>query len=273
MAYKVYLGVGHGGSDPGAVANGFQEKNLNLAIALACKQALDSQGVVTQISRTTDVDAELTQRIRQCNAFAPDLALDIHNNAGGGDGAEVYHHFGGGTGKALAQNILAELVAIGQNSRGPKIRLNSGGTDYFGFIRQTNAPAVIVECAFLDNTKDLQTVDTPAKQTAVGTAIAKGILKTLGVTPVQTEIKAEEKTQSVALPILQKGSAGNTVKAMQLLLVGWGYPCGSAGADGDFGSATDAAVRSFQRDNSLASDGICGLKTWSALLGLTGGSA
>ena len=36
MAKKVFIGVGHGGSDPGAVANGFREKDLNLAIALAC---------------------------------------------------------------------------------------------------------------------------------------------------------------------------------------------------------------------------------------------
>lgn len=189
MAYRVYLGVGHGGADPGAVANGFREKDLNLAIALACADVLEKHGVQTKLSRTADEDAELTQRIRQCNAFAPDLALDIHNNAGGGDGAEVYHHHGGGTGKLLAQNILEEMTAIGQNSRGAKTRLNSAGSDYFGFIRQTSAPAVIVECAFLDNAKDLQIVDTEAEQAVVGMAIAKGILKTLGVS-----FRAQEKT-------------------------------------------------------------------------------
>lgn len=181
MSKKVFIAVGHGGRDPGAVANGFQEKNLNLSIALACKKVLDDHGVLTQISRTVDEDDELTQRIRECNAFDPDLALDIHNNAGGGDGAEVYHHFGGGTGKVLAQNILDEMIAIGQNSRGTKTRLNDAGTDYFGFIRQTNAPAVIVECAFLDNTKDLPIIDTAAEQETMGIAVAKGILKTLNI--------------------------------------------------------------------------------------------
>ena len=42
---KVFLGVGHGGSDPGASANGFKEKDLNLSIALACRDELVRHGV------------------------------------------------------------------------------------------------------------------------------------------------------------------------------------------------------------------------------------
>ena len=96
---KVFIGVGHGGSDPGAVANGFREKDLNLSVALACNEELARHGVTTLMSRTGDENDPLTDEIRECNAFAPDLAVDIHNNAGGGDGAEAYYHFAGGTGK------------------------------------------------------------------------------------------------------------------------------------------------------------------------------
>ena len=180
MSKKVFIGAGHGGSDSGAVANGFKEKDLNLAIALSCRDELKRQGVDVLLSRTTDYSETLTGKIERCNAFKPDLALDIHNNAGGGDGAECYHHYGGGTGKVFAQNILASIVEIGQNSRGTKIKKNSSGADYFGFIRQTDAPAVIVECAFMDS-KDIETVNTPEKQKAMGIAIAKGVLKTLGI--------------------------------------------------------------------------------------------
>ena len=225
MSKKVFIAVGHGGRDPGAVANGFQEKNLNLAIALACKKVLDDHGVLTQISRTVDEDDELTQRIRECNAFDPDLALDIHNNAGGGDGAEVYHHFGGGTGKVLAQNILEEITAIGQNSRGTKTRLNDAGTDYFGFIRQTNAPAVIVECAFLDNAKDLPIIDTAAEQETMGTAIAKGILKTLNIPFRQQDAelyrvqvgayRVRENAQAMLKKLEEAGFSGFIVSASQ----------------------------------------------------------
>lgn len=181
MTKKVFLGVGHGGNDPGAIGNGFKEKDLNLSIALACQAELARHGVSVLMSRTVDQTEDLVYRIKECNAFKPDLAMDIHNNAGGGDGAEVFHHHGGGTGKTLANNILAEVVKIGQNSRGAKIKKNSSGQDYFGFIRETSCPAVIVECAFVDNKTDIQIIDTAAEQKAMGVAIAKGILKTLGI--------------------------------------------------------------------------------------------
>lgn len=190
MAKKVFIGVGHGGSDPGATANGFREKDLNLVIAIACCKELQRHGVSVQMSRTTDVSEDLNDKIARCNKFAPDVALDIHNNAGGGDGAEVYHHYGGGKGKTLAQNILNEITKIGQNSRGTKIKKNSSGKDYFAFIRDTSAPAVIVECAFVDNKTDLAIIDTVAEQQAMGVAIAKGVLTSLGIAWV-TEVTAK----------------------------------------------------------------------------------
>lgn len=192
MSKKVFLGVGHGGVDSGAVGNGFYEKNLNLAIALACNEVLQRHNVNVLMSRTTDENDTLTEEIKECNAFAPDLAIDIHNNAGGGDGAEAFYHYGGGLSKTLAENVLSEIVAIGQNSRGAKIRKGDNGRDYYGFIRETAAPAVIVECAFVDNAEDIKIINTAEKQKAMGVAVAKGILKTLGIaylepTPTVTE--------------------------------------------------------------------------------------
>ena len=178
---KVFIGVGHGGSDPGAVANNTKEKDLNLSIALACKDMLSKHGVNVKLSRSQDENDPLSDEIRECNAFAPDLAVDIHNNAGGGDGAEVFHHYGGGKSKTLAENILGEIVKVGQNSRGAKIRKNSNGKDYYGFIRETSCPSVIVECAFVDNASDLKILATESQRKSMGEAIAKGILKTLGV--------------------------------------------------------------------------------------------
>jgi N-acetylmuramoyl-L-alanine amidase len=185
MPKKVFLGVGHGGSDPGAVANGFKEKDLNLPIALSCRDVLERHGVNVLMSRTKDENDDLTEEIRECNAYDPDLCVDIHNNAGGGDGAEAFYYSGGGKSKELAQNILANIILIGQNSRGIKTKLNSYGTDYYGFIRETKAPAVIVECAFVDNKNDLQIIDTAEEQNAMGVAIAKGILLTLGIEYVE----------------------------------------------------------------------------------------
>lgn len=179
---KVFLGVGHGGNDPGA-AKYLVEKDVNLVMALACRDYLERNGVKVLMSRTKDENDPLTEEIKECNAFNPDLAVDIHNNAGGGDGFEAYYHFKGGSSKALALNIEEEVKAIGQNSRGCKTKVNASGRDYFGFIRQTNCPAVIVEGVFVDNATDAQIANTTEKQRAFGYAYARGILTTLGIEP------------------------------------------------------------------------------------------
>lgn len=81
--------------------------------------------------------------------------------------------------------------------------------------------------------------------------------------------KTVESVESAAadLPMLQAGSKGDTVKALQLLLAGYGYPC-TGGADGVFGSGTAAALKKYQNWVGLQADGICGKLTWARLLGL-----
>lgn len=185
---RVFIGVGHGGSDSGAVGY-IVEKEGALVIAIACKEYLIANGVDVRMSRYVDEDESLREKINECNEYNPDLCADIHLNAGGGDGAEVFHSIVGGKGKVLAENILKELEAIGQNSRGTKTKVDADGTDYFGFIRCTNAPAVITEAYFVDNASDVQIGDTVEKQKIVGQAIAKGFLRTLGITSDNTPIE------------------------------------------------------------------------------------
>lgn len=180
MAKKVFIGVGHGGSDSGAVKY-ITEKDVNLTMALACRDELVRHGVEVRMSRTKDENDTITQEIAECNVFKPDLALDVHNNAGGGDGFEAYYHVGGGLSKTLAKNIEAEIKKIGQNSRGCKTKANASGSDYYAFIRETGCPAVIVEGVFVDNKADAAQADTTAEQKKFGVAYAKGILKTLEI--------------------------------------------------------------------------------------------
>lgn len=187
---KVYIDPGHGGSDPGAVKY-IVERDVNLVMALACRDYLNANGVSTKMSRTSNsTDTSINSMAREANSWGADLVISIHNNAGGGDGFEVYHTVGGGRGKTLAQNIEAEVKKIGQNSRGLKTRRDTDGTDYYGMIRLTNAPAVICEGVFVDNATDVQIADTEAEQKAFGYAYARGILKTLGIADKGYEIGA-----------------------------------------------------------------------------------
>ena len=175
---KVFLGVGHGGKDPGAVGY-LREEDVNLTMALACRDYLVANSVEVLMSRTIDEDDPLSEVIKECNAFKPDLCADIHVNSGRGDGFEVFYHHLGGNSKKLAQNIEKEVLAIGQNSRGCKTKVRADGQDYYGFIRQTDAPAVITEGLFVDNKKDVQIADTIEEQKAFGVAYAKGMITTL----------------------------------------------------------------------------------------------
>lgn len=79
-------------------------------------------------------------------------------------------------------------------------------------------------------------------------------------------IKAKGGECIVELDVLKKGSKGNSVKALQILLIGNGYSCGFYGADGDFGNGTYNAVVKFQKAKGLSQDGVVGAKTWAALL-------
>lgn len=101
--------------------------------------------------------------------------------------------------------------------------------------------------------------------------IAEEVNKRLKAAGKVTASKAETTSKEeckVTLKVLKKGSSGASVKALQTLLIGYGYSCGSYGADGDFGSATDSAVRKYQKKCKLTEDGIVGDKTWEKLLGV-----
>lgn len=72
------------------------------------------------------------------------------------------------------------------------------------------------------------------------------------------------KSVSVCLPMLSKGSSGNSVKALQMLLNGHGFGCGAV--DGIAGKNTISAIKSFQAAKKLEVDGIVGVNTWTGLL-------
>ena len=71
--------------------------------------------------------------------------------------------------------------------------------------------------------------------------------------------------QPAGMVMLRKGSKGDAVTKLQTMLLKLGYDLGPCGIDGDFGKATEAAVRSFQSDHRLAVDGIAGKNTWAEL--------
>lgn len=91
-----------------------------------------------------------------------------------------------------------------------------------------------------------------------------GIPACEGDVPVPTPTPTPTPTPDKK-PTLKRGSKGEYVRMAQTLLFEKGYDLGKSGIDGDFGKATEAAVKAFQKDNGLTADGIIGEKTWNAL--------
>ena len=203
----VLLDPGHDANHPGASANGVVEKDLNLAIAKYCKAELETYaGVTVQMTRDGDACPYSTSNASTCNSRRVDYAksigasvyVSIHNNAGGGNGAEVYYpnqNYNASVsaaGKSLAQKILDNLVKLGLKDRGIKIRNSEDGTtyadgslaDYYAVIKnckKAGIPAIIIEHAFVDSSDAANFLNSDAKLKKLGVADATGIAQYFGL--------------------------------------------------------------------------------------------
>ena len=171
----VFLSAGHGGSDPGACANGLKEKDINLRVLLACKSELERHGVKVVASRVRDENDPVAAEVKEANASGATVAVSFHVNAGGGDGFEAFYYATSAKGKRLAGLGEKYIKALGQNSRG----LKAG--DHLYFIKHTKMAAVLFESFFVDNKADKRIGDTVAEMQALGVAYARAILEYLGI--------------------------------------------------------------------------------------------
>ncbi len=181
---KVFLSAGHGGSDPGAVADGLYEKTINLNTLLACQAELIRHGVTVVCSRTTDAEDPVQREVIEANASDADLAVSFHANAGGGDGFEAFYYTENVEAAELAKLCEKYVKALGQNSRG----LKRGNGLYF--IKNTKMTSILVESFFVDNKDDAKIGDTISEQKAFGVAYAKAILEHLDI-PYKTKTAKE----------------------------------------------------------------------------------
>jgi N-acetylmuramoyl-L-alanine amidase len=186
----VAIDPGHGGSAPGAVSShngGSKEKVYALNTALATTEYLRSQGINVVMTRDTDKTMSLGERTAISNKVKPDLFTSIHYNSFNvkANGVEVYYPLkekNGGFSKTAATNVLNSILAeFNLTNRGVKIKTleNDKTKDYLYVLRNNNHPAILVECAFIDNYNDMSKLNTSAKVKQMGTQVGKGIVNTL----------------------------------------------------------------------------------------------
>ncbi|AST92994.1 N-acetylmuramoyl-L-alanine amidase [Sutcliffiella cohnii] len=164
---KIFIDPGHGGTDPGAVGNGLQEKNLNLQISTRIRDILNAEytGHQIRMSRTGDTTVTLAQRTNDANAWGANFFLSIHINAGGGTGYEDFIYPGSGAPTTTYQNIIHDEInrVVDFYNRGKK-QAN------FHVLRESRMPALLTENGFIDNVNDANKL----KQASFIESIARG---------------------------------------------------------------------------------------------------
>ena len=186
----VYLDAGHGGYDPGASYFGISEKSLTLAIQSRVKAKLEAEGYQVVTTRTSDTYVDLTDRSRAANASESDIFVSIHINASGSSasqGIETYYYqpyaeypsrinatyhanpIRLSMSDTLANAIQSSLInATGAQNQGVKRQT-------FAVLRETTAPAVLLELGFLSNPQEAARLNTSAYQETLANAIVAGI--------------------------------------------------------------------------------------------------
>lgn len=152
---KLAIYAGHGGSDSGAVYGKKREKDYTLQISNGVSAILRYAGFEIINNRTTDINRNINTDAKLANKNHVDGVIEFHLNAGGGSGVETYCSIVGGSSRNLAHAIQNRIAELGFRDRGVKTKKGNDGKDYFGIIRMTNAPAVLVETCFIDSDSDM----------------------------------------------------------------------------------------------------------------------
>lgn len=178
----VMLDAGHGDTDSGAMgAAGVtapQEKDCNLALALAAKARLEQLGATVLMTRDTDVFYTLGERVEMLNEAKPDFFIAVHHNSAalttdltGRGGIEAYWFYT--EGKPLAENLVSAVgTAVDRRQRGVYY-------DYFYVTRSNICPAVLLETGFMTDPVEYEKVADETTIWIEAGAIAQGVLQTV----------------------------------------------------------------------------------------------
>lgn len=184
---NICVSIGHGksakgGYDSGALGGNYQEFKIAREIGKYIGEVFKGYNCTADVINY-DATLYLTDRIAHVNKHGYDLAMEIHLNASGGTGSEVYYKHKSATGKKLAGAISKSIAnTFGIRDRGAKVKINpANGTDYFGFVRSCKCESLLIETVFIDTASDRKHVETAAGQRQCAEAIVKAVADFYGI--------------------------------------------------------------------------------------------
>lgn len=163
----IVLDPGHGGEDPGAVANGVSEKDINLDIALRIRDMLSSCGYDVVMTRYDDrllygtgeegkkKYFDLRNRVASVNGLESPIFVSIHQNkfpAESCKGLQVFY-----SGNSEESRLLADMIQEDARLLQPENRRSAKcGSETVYILEKLEIPAVLVECGFISNRREAE---------------------------------------------------------------------------------------------------------------------
>lgn len=187
----IFLDAGHGGYDPGAVYFGTSEKTLNLQMQTLVKSKLEAQGYTVVTTRTDDSFTDLLPRSEKANNSLSDLFVSLHFNASTSSqasGIETYYYeyyeeypsrineiFHNDPERLSRSSVLAEAIQAATTAK-TGAKNNGVLRNTFAVLRETTAPAVLVELGYMSNASEFQNISNVNYQEKLAQGIVSGIL-------------------------------------------------------------------------------------------------
>lgn len=173
----IVVDAGHGGRHAGAKGLNYLEKDLCLKMALELEQALESRGARVIMTRTSDLFVSLDERCQIANQSGADIFISIHCNSmprrNLQSGSETYWHSSQQS-RRLARALHPRMVQT--------VRGRDGGirNRSFQVIRETSMPSVLLEVAYINNTKDEILLADGSFHQRLAENLAQGVLDYFG---------------------------------------------------------------------------------------------
>ena len=175
---RIFIDPGHGGSNPGAVAaDGLEEADVTLDVALRLGRILKSEGYEVNYSRTEDTAVSLAKRAAMANEWGADYFVSIHCNSNENPvyrGTSTYCFRLETPAAALA---YAVNTAVCEAAGTPDLGVMTAN---FAVLRRTAMPAILVELAFLSNPEEAALLSEPVFRENCAIGISNGINRFTG---------------------------------------------------------------------------------------------
>lgn len=177
----VVLDPGHGGNNPGAVANGVEEADNNLAVALKVRDKLAQAGAKVVMTRSSDVNVatvgsslgeELQARLDIAEANHADIFVSIHSNSNDDSSiAGAMTFFPSGKSDSLALDVQSELI----KQTGAVDKGTSSATFYV--LRNAVMPSILIEMGFVSNPTEAVRLADDSYRNKIALGVFNGIVK------------------------------------------------------------------------------------------------